>query len=160
MKHVARVKSHPFPLLPVNNSRNPKSFFFFLKKQEQRERVGERERTVILFDILAAALAVAGPVGNGGAGVGIRAGVDGVVHDLDPENPVGEIAVVEGEGEIGIGGGAAARPLGLHRHDRVKQIRIRIRILHVCLFLLPTYAESNLRIKIRSKNKTRNGFRF
>ena len=100
--------------------------------------------TVILFDILAAALAVAGPVGNGGAGVGIRAGVDGVVHDLDPENPVGEIAVVEGEGEIGIGGGAAARPLGLHRHDRVKQIRIRIRILHVCLFL-PKYAESNLR---------------
>lgn len=123
--------------------------------------MGERERTVILFDILAAALAVAGPVGNGGAGVGIRAGVDGVVHDLDPENPVGEIAVVEGEGEIGVGGAAAAaRPLGLHRHDRVKQIRIRIRILHVCLFLLPTYAESNLRIKIRSKNKTRNGFRF
>ena len=104
--------------------------------------MGERERTVILFDILAAALAVAGPVGNGGAGVRIGAGVDGVVHNLDPENPVGEVAVVEGEGEIGIGGGAAARPLGLHRHDRVKQIRIRI--LHVCLFL-PKYAESNLR---------------
>lgn len=67
---------------------------------------------------------VAGSVCNGGVGVEIRVSVDEVVHDLDPENPVGEVVVVEGKGKIGIEGGAAMRPLELHHHNRVKQIRI------------------------------------
>jgi len=63
---------------------------------------------------------VARPIGNGGAAIRIRSGVGRVSHDLDPENPVGEIAVVEGEGEIGVGSGTSARPVGFHGHNRVK----------------------------------------
>jgi len=84
------------------------------------ERERERERTVILFYILAAALAGARPVGNGGAAIRIGSGVDGVRHDLDPENPIREVTVVESESEIGVGSGTAAGPVGLHGHNRVK----------------------------------------
>lgn len=79
--------------------------------------------TVILLDILASPLAVASPVGDGGATLGVGSGLDGVPHDLDSEDPVGEITVIESEPEIGVGRGSTARVIGggrIHHHSRVK----------------------------------------
>ena len=57
----------------------------------------------LLDSILSSPLAATSPIGD--APIPFSVGVRAAAHDLDPEQPIGEVAVVEGESEIGFGGG-------------------------------------------------------
>lgn len=61
------------------------------------------------------------PVGNASAGISVEFGVRQVNKDLDPQNPIEEVAIVEGEGKVEFGARSRA-PTG---RDAVK-VRIGI----------------------------------
>lgn len=64
--------------------------------------------------LLSSPLATTSPIGD--APKPFSAGVRARGHDLDPEQPVGEVAVVEGEAEVGFGGGGVKVESGGTEH--------------------------------------------
>ena len=84
----------------------------------------EIKRTNFLLQILPPALPIPGPISEGTTPVVIGLGIRRSSHDLDLQNPVGEIAVVEGESEIAVVQGGAV--VGIHDGAVVEQIGIRI----------------------------------
>ena len=86
------------------------------------------EQTVFLLDILSAPFAVAGPIGDTGATLSIRAALGEATHNLDLKKSVGKITIVESETEIEITIGARGptRIVRVHLRSRVEQIRIQL----------------------------------
>ena len=64
------------------------------------------------------------PIGDARAPFDVGPGIRWITHDLDPEQSVGEVAVVEGESEVAFGGGAVAGEIGVHLGFGVEEIRV------------------------------------
>lgn len=83
-------------------------------------KLGDVRQTVFIFGILFPTLAVASPIREALTALGVGKLVGRVGNNLDPQEAVGEVAIVEGEGEIRLAGGGR-RVIGVHnRRSRVK----------------------------------------
>lgn len=79
---------------------------------------------MIFLDIFSPALAMPGPIGEAVAALSVGPGFRRIGHDLDPEDPVREVAVVEREPEIAVATAAAAARHVIGVHARVEQVQI------------------------------------
>lgn len=83
-----------------------------------------KKGAVTFLGIFSPPLPMAGPIGEALTAVGAVGGSVG--HDLDPEQTVGEIAVVEREGEVGVAAGGVGGVVRVHDRPRIEQIQILI----------------------------------
>lgn len=110
--------------------------------------------TIILVDFLSAALAFALPIHHAAKALTATFGAGQVGKNLNPQGPVGEIAVVEGESKVGAGSRPPAtggRKFEVHYRPLIKQFQNLI-------FLYTEYDYKTLKkvVQIRNENEEEN----
>lgn len=83
-----------------------------------------RTITNIFLKVFPPSFAIAVPVDYAGATMAGGLGLQQVGYNLNPQNSIGEIAVVEGKGEVGFGARGSERYVQVHDNTRIEEINV------------------------------------